>query len=100
MDIIILKLWNNTQEIWQITISDYIEICNIAKEAGVQPGESIEQYIIDYMKEKNIKPIGHTELTKNEWITENVSKGHTVLDGNIDNKGKLTFKKHKKIDNE
>ena len=52
------------------------------------------------MKEKNIKPIGHTELTKNEWITENVSKGHTVLDGNIDNKGKLTFKKHKKIDNE
>lgn len=65
--------------LWSLTIDEYLEICDIARENGVQPGESMEPYIMAYMQFKNKKPIGHTELTKEEYIKEIISKGKTVL---------------------
>ena len=54
--------------LWSLTIDDYLEIYERAKKNGKQPGDSMEDEIIQYVKEKNIKPIGHTELTKKELI--------------------------------
>ena len=63
------------REIHNLTIEDYLNIVQMAKENGVKPGESMEKYIIKYTKDNNINPVGHTELNDSEYLSELKSKG-------------------------
>lgn len=86
--------------IWQLNFDDYMEIIKRAKAGGVKPGESIEKYFIEYMKEKGKKPIANTELTKEEFIAEQLSHDKKILNISVDDKGKTEYKTYKKVDNE
>jgi len=78
--------------IWSFDIETYFEIVKLAQSHGKQPGESIEEEFIEIMNKKQIKPIGHSELTKEEWLSEAASKGQSILDIETDNKGEQTYK--------
>lgn len=86
--------------LWKITVDDYLEVVRRAKDAGLKPGESMEKIFVEYMKEKNQKPIGATELTQDELMKEHASKGQNVLSIQIDKNGKSQYKisKNKKLD--
>ena len=56
-----------------------------------------ELAFLELMKSKDIKPSGHTELNKEEFIKELVSKNKTIL--NIDSEGCKIIKRKEK-DNE
>ena len=71
---------------WEFTIYDR------ARKDGVQPGESIEKYLIEYAKEKGIKPIGATELNKEEMINETASHGKNVMSMEVDKEGNTKYK--------
>ncbi|MEK6880629.1 MAG: hypothetical protein AABY22_13515 [Nanoarchaeota archaeon] len=86
--------------IWSLSIDDYLEIVRRAKEGGVLPGESIEKYLIEYMKEKEIQPIGATELTKEEYIEEVISHDKKILSIETNNDGKSEIKIHQKNNEE
>lgn len=77
--------------LWQITIDDYIEIIKRAKANGKCQGDSMEKEILSYMKEKNQKPFGHTELNQEEFLKEQASHGRKVLSMEIKD-GKTVFK--------
>jgi len=79
------------KQVWNITLDDYLEIVKIAMNDGCKPGESLEPYLIDYMKQKGRKPSGHTELTKEELIKEYNSHGQNVIDLTIDKEGKSKY---------
>jgi len=64
--------------IWNTTIDDYIEILERAKAAGVKPGESMEEIINEYMKEKSKKPLA-TGLSKEELLTELTNNGKKIM---------------------
>jgi len=74
--------------LWRMTISDYLEIVKIAQANGKKPGESMEEEFIEYAKLKNLKPCGHTELTKEELIKEHASHGKSILDISTNKEGK------------
>jgi hypothetical protein len=78
--------------IYSITIDEYLEIIEIAKKLNRKPGESIEDVFLAYMKIKGQKPIGNTELTKEEMLNEMVSKGNKILDVEVNNKGETNYK--------
>ena len=86
--------------LWNITPEDYLEIVKRSKEKGLKPGDDMTPIFLEYMVEKNQKPIGATELNKGELIQEYLSKDKKVLDINVDDKGKSSYKIFKKIDNE
>lgn len=75
------------QQIWNITIDDYIEVIELAKSHGKKTGESMEEEFLEIMKKKNCKPLGITELTKEEYINEAVSKNNSVLSIESDSEG-------------
>jgi len=52
------------KSLWNLTIDDYFEIVNRAKANGKQVGDSMEEELIQYMKEKGQKPVANTELSK------------------------------------
>ena len=81
--------------LWKITIDDYLAVVKLAKENGVKPGESMEKYFVQYMKEKGLKPTCHTELSKDELISEYASHDKKTLDISTDNEGKSIFKIYK-----
>lgn len=85
------------RSLWKLSLDEYLEICELAKENGIKPGASMEPYFMAYMKFKNKKPSGHTELTNEELIKEFVSHGKKIL--NIDKKA-YTFIKPKENKNE
>lgn len=66
-------------QLWQITIEDYLKVVRRAKAIGIKTGESMEPVFRDYLKEKGLKPLGHTELTIDELKTEMESHGKKVL---------------------
>lgn len=72
--------------LWQITLDDYIEICERAKANGKKAGGSMQEEFLEYVKEKNIKKLGATELTKEELIKEYESYGKKILRINTDKK--------------
>lgn len=76
------------QSMWSITIEDFLIVCDMAKANGVKPGESMDKEFKYYMKSKGKKPIGHTELSKKEFITEYLSHNKSVLDIKVNSKGK------------
>ena len=78
--------------IWSGSIDDYLEACDLAKSRGKQPGDSMEAEFIEIMQKKGIKPIGHTELNKEELIQEASSKKQSIFQMEVDNQGKSTYK--------
>ena len=79
-----------------ISMDDYFEIVKRARARGLKPGESMEEVTKEYMKEKNKKPIGATELTMDEMLKEQASQGKRALGIEVDNKGKSKYKIVKK----
>ncbi len=80
------------KSVWQISIDDVLEIYDRARKDGVKEGESIEKYFLEYAREKGIKPIGHSELTKEEMINETASHGKNVMSIEVNKKGKTIYK--------
>lgn len=78
--------------IWKITIDDILKIYDRAKAGGVKEGESIERYFLEYAREKGIKPIGATELNKEELIKETTSHGKNVMSMGVDKDGRSIYK--------
>jgi len=83
------------QSFWSITIEDYEEVVRRAREAGLQPGDSMEAIFIDYMLEKGQRPFGHTELNKEELLNDLTQKHGKIAHIEIDSKGNQTLKIHK-----
>jgi hypothetical protein len=88
------------KSLWAITVEDYFEVVKRAKEAGIKEGESMEEIFIAYMKEKNKKPFGNTELTMDELLKEQASHGKSVLGVETNKDGKTKYKIIKKKEEE
>ena len=86
-------------QIWRLSVDDYLEIVELAKQHGKKPGDSMEAELREVMEKKNIKPAGCTELTKEEILREVTSKGQKVLHMNVDNDGTTKFVCHKPKEN-
>ena len=87
---------------WSITIEDYEEVIRRAREAGLQPGDSMEAIFIEYMNEKGQKPFAHNEFNKEELLNDLAQKNGTILNIAVDDKGNQTLKirKRKQENNE
>lgn len=50
--------------IWQITLEDYFEVIKLAKKHGKKTGDSMQEELEEYLKNKkhNIKLIGKTDM--------------------------------------
>lgn len=78
--------------IWSLTIEDYENIVKISKEVGIKPGESMEPVLIEYMKAKGQKPIGHTELNEQELLADTIAKTKKgILHHKVDKDGKTSY---------
>lgn len=78
--------------IWSLTVDELEDIQNICRKVGIKPGESMEPVLIEYMKAKGKKPIGHTELNKEELLTDVIKKSKRgVLQSNVDKDGKTSY---------
>jgi len=77
---------------WNLTTRDYLEIIKRAKANGRKAGDSMEEELHEYMKEKNQKPIGATELSMDELLKEQASHGKNVLGIETDEDGKTKYK--------
>jgi len=84
------------KQIWTTTIDDVLEAMKRAKDNGKKKGDSFEVEMLEVMKEKNQKPIGHTELSKEELIADAMTKNDSVLQINVDNDGKTEYKSYTK----
>jgi len=82
------------KHLWNLTIDDYLEICERAMKKGLVAGDSMEEILLDYVEEKGIKSSGATELTEQELIKEYVSHGKKVL--TIDEEGVKIYKPKEK----
>ena len=85
--------------IWTPTIDDIIEAIELAKKNGKKEGESYEEEFLEVMNKNNKKSIGATELTREEFITEQCSHGKAILSMEVDNTGKQTNKIYKEKKN-
>jgi hypothetical protein len=84
--------------LYSITFDDYFEAIARAKANGKQPGDSIEEELLQILKEKGKKSFGATELTQEELLKEYTSKGKKVLSVEIDKDGKSQYKTGKMKD--
>lgn len=80
------------QSLWSITIDDYLEVVRRAKEANIQPGESMEAIFVQYMNEKGQRPCANTELTKDELIQKYIEKDKKICDITTDSQGKQSVR--------
>lgn len=86
-------------KIWQLDIDTAIEWYELLKKLQEDlkkelTQEEAELAFLAFMKHKNIKSIGATELNKMEFLKEVLSKGKSIL--NIDEKGYTFIKKKDK----
>jgi hypothetical protein len=84
--------------LWSINADDYEEVVRRAKEAGLTPGDSMEAIFLEYMAEKNQKPISANEFTKDELLQQLAGKNGNVLDIATDKEGKQSYKIVKKVE--
>ena len=80
---------------WDMTINDYIEICKRAKAKGIKPGESMEEVMLEYMKEKGKRTIA-TDLTQDELIEKLANDGKKILHIQTDEDGEQDMRFIKK----
>ena len=85
------------QYLWNITLEDYQEVIKRAKNNGKVPGDSMGEEFLELMAEKNQKPLGATELNKEELMYEYRSKGSNPLSIETDEKGNTKYKFLKEI---
>lgn len=78
--------------IWKLTIDEYLEIVEIGQKMGLKAGDSLEPILLAYMKMKERRPEGITELNRAELLTELASHNQNILDISVDSKGQQTFK--------
>jgi hypothetical protein len=78
--------------LWSITMEDYMEVVRRAREAGVQPGDSMEAIFIEYMNEKGQKPFAHNEFNKEELLNDLSDKCGKILEINTDTQGKQSYR--------
>lgn len=78
--------------IWKLTIDEYLEIVEIGQKMGLKAGDSLEPILLAYMKMKERRPEGITELNRAELLTELASHNQKILDISVDSKGQQTFK--------
>jgi hypothetical protein len=83
---------------WSITIEDYEEVIRRAREAGLQPGDSMEAIFIEYMAEKGQQPFARNEFSKDELLQQLAEKNGNILDISTDDTGKQSYKIVKKVD--
>jgi hypothetical protein len=76
-------------KLWSLTIEDYLLIAERAKANGKKPGDSMQEELLQLMKERNQQPIGQTELTQEEYAKEIASHSKKVAHIKIDNKGSM-----------
>lgn len=69
-------------DIWMMTADDYIEIVKRAKDLGLKEGESMEEVLKEYMKEKNQKPIAKTNKDLDVLCGDMREEGMKVLNMN------------------
>ena len=84
------------KQLWSASIDDVLEAIKRAEANGKKKGESFEAEMLEIMKEKNKKPIGCTELSKEELIEEAMTKNDSILQINVDKTGKTEMKSYKK----
>ena len=84
-------LWNINVD----TLQEFYELIDILEKdmKRTLTGQERELAFLQLMKSKEIKPSGHTELNKEEFINELVSKNKKIL--NIDSDGIKIIKKNK-----
>ncbi len=77
------QIWVTNAEV----MSEYFELVGKFEEKinKVLNRDEREIFFMELMKLKNIKPSGNTELNKDEFINELLSKGNKIL--NIDENG-------------
>ncbi len=78
--------------LWAITIDDFLEVVKRGQEAGLKPGDSLEQIFKEYMQEKGQTPFGNTELTRDELLNDLSQKHGNVLDITTDSEGKSEYR--------
>lgn len=71
---------------WNMSIDDYINICKISMKLKIKPGESMEQVVVAYMKEKGKKPTV-TDFTQDEIIERLTNDGKKILSIRTDEDG-------------
>ena len=71
---------------WDLTIDDYINICEISVKLGIKPGESMQDVILAYTKVKGIKS-SMTDFTKEELIEKLAKDGKKILYSQTDEDG-------------
>lgn len=86
------------KKMWKMTIDDYLNICDIAREIGMKPGDDLSLIVEIYMKEKGEKPFGLTEWTKEELIEQLMLKSKKMLHIQVDDSGKQSYKLIKRKD--
>lgn len=86
------------QNVWSISVDDYLAIIKLAKEHGKKPGDDMTDELIEYTNNKNIEPVGKTELNKDEYIKELSSHDKKILSIETDAKGQTSFNIHNTID--
>ena len=88
--------------LWQMTLDDYIEICEIARARGLKPGDSLEAIMVEYAQKKGIKPLRATGKTDKEIMKDLTQGEKTVLDMKTDKDGETDIRiiKGKKNDEE
>ena len=87
-------------QLWSITVDDYLEVVTRAKAAGLKPGDSMEAIFLEYMKEKGQASFARTEFTKEEILSELLEKNDSILDVTTDKEGKTKFQVINKKENE
>ena len=85
--------------IWKLSTDDCMEFFKRCNEKNItDPKERMKEFA-KFVEEKQIKPAGLTELTREEWIKEAVSKGNNLL--SVENEdGKTLYKFYKPLDKE
>jgi hypothetical protein len=77
-------------------MDDYFEIVKICQELDMPPGADMSPVVFEYMKKKGQKPIGATELNRDELLNDLAQKHGKILSIETDSQGKQTYRVAKK----
>ena len=68
--------------VWNLNFDEYFEICKRARGNGKKAGDSMEEELVQYMKEKNRKPIAKTNKDLDQLTGDLREEGLKVLNVN------------------
>jgi hypothetical protein len=86
------------QELWNPTIEDVIEAQELARSRGKGAGANYEEEFREVMQKKGKKPFGHTELNKDELLSDLAQKHGNILNMAVDSQGNVKYSVKKKED--